>query len=148
MPRGKKRKAAPAKEYEYVQVECDRPYAMIEGMTKTSVKQLVSDLRGIAGDYVEHGSYSRLKRFVYHENLPKQLLSSEEKQQFLKAVVDDDQGVEANVLRIFPQFQEVLDYKKGSSQKYYHLEKRLKVTCPEEEAEAETEATAEAKESS
>jgi hypothetical protein len=137
MARGKKRKATPVREYEYVQVESDRPYAMIEGMTKTSVKQLMRDLRGIAGDYIEHGSYSRLRRFVYHDELLKQLLSSEEKQLFIKAVVEDEQGVEANVIGLFPQFQEVLDYKKDSNVKYYHTEKRLKVSSSEEEGVAD-----------
>jgi hypothetical protein len=141
MARGKKRKATPVREYEYVQVESDRPSAMIEGMTKTSVKKLIKDLTEIAGDYIEHGSYSRLRRFVYHDELPKQLLSSEEKQLFIKAVVEDKQGVEENVIGLFPQFQEVLDYKKDSNVKYYHTEKRLKVSSPEEEGMAESKET-------
>lgn len=133
MPRGRKRKAVSPKEYEYVEIETDQPYAMIEGMTKTSIKQLMNDLRGIAGDYCEHASKSRLRRFVYHEKLPSQLLSSEEKRRFINAVIEDDMAVESNVIALFPQFQEVLDYKKGDGKKYYHTEKRLKVAKPSDD---------------
>lgn len=126
MPRGKKRKVS-SKEYEYIEIETDQPFAMIEGMTKTSAKQLIQTLHGIAGDYDEHQSKSRLRRFVYQEKFPKELLSSQEKQQFIDAVIADECGAERDILALFPQFQEVLDYKKGSGRKYYHTEKRLKI---------------------
>jgi hypothetical protein len=130
MSKGKS--SCPVKEVEYIDVLYNKPYAMIEGLTKTSTRKMVKALVGIIHHYEEHNELSHVKTLLQtHEEICHQM-TRKEKEVFacFASIIRETNGAqvtEDSILELFPHFREVLDFdpRAGSSNYcYVHREKK------------------------